>query len=51
MWRVPISTVLSLYLGLGVVIAAEIVYVTELEIYSSLVRLPDPSPLDASWEA
>jgi hypothetical protein len=37
MWRGPLSTVLSLSLGVGAVLAAEIVYVTELEIYSSLV--------------
>jgi hypothetical protein len=36
MWRTPLSTILSFYLGLGAVLAAEIVYVTELEIYSSL---------------
>lgn len=36
MWRVPVSTVLSLCLGLSVVNAAEIVYITELEIFSSL---------------
>jgi hypothetical protein len=37
MWRAPVSIILSLSLVLGAVLAAEIVYVTELEIYSSLV--------------